>query len=205
MIFGAQHAANLPQHLFHAHVRTRVARAVVAREKQLQLFAGLPRMPRPQHPFELVRVRSGRSPTPPEQSPSSAWILRLACGCGSPKSFRRARGRPVAIFISEIVFAAEAQQRVAILRKRRRARGPSPTTARVLSKTVFHTRYGKKHLQQRGEPADLSRPPRQRVHHFRRRLLEAGHEHRAALVPALSQARPSIARNVSEPVPDDRW
>src|SRR5258708_10529940 len=48
----AENMPNLPQHLLHAHIAAGIARAVVAGEEQLQLFARGPALAESQHPAE---------------------------------------------------------------------------------------------------------------------------------------------------------
>ena len=51
-ISRAEHVAHLAEHFLHAHVAAGVARAVVARKEQLQLFARGPALAETEHPAE---------------------------------------------------------------------------------------------------------------------------------------------------------
>ena len=66
--------------------------------------------------------------------------------------------RQVAVFIHEMILAAEAQQRIAILRKRRRSPPHLRDHSRVVEHRVPHE-VRQKNFQQRREPPDFPARP----------------------------------------------
>ena len=102
--------------------------------------------------------------------------------------------------IREIIFAAEFQQRIAVLRKRHGLAAHFGRT-RELSNTVFQTRYGKKTFSSEAPaPTDRRGPPAHSP--FRKWLFRDG-KNRPAL-PLRCCQRVVTSRNVCDPVPDDR-
>ena len=61
-ILRPQNPPDLPQHLFHPHIRSRVARPVVPRKQQLQFLARLPRLPLAHHPLNFLALDNARYP-----------------------------------------------------------------------------------------------------------------------------------------------
>ena len=60
--FVAENVADLAQHLLNAYVRSHIACAVVAGEKQFQLLSRLPGLPCPEHPAEFRAFDAARNP-----------------------------------------------------------------------------------------------------------------------------------------------
>ncbi len=58
----AKNVPNLPQHLLHAHVAAGIARAVIAGEEQLQLFAWSPALTETEHPAEARDLNQRADP-----------------------------------------------------------------------------------------------------------------------------------------------
>jgi hypothetical protein len=59
----AEDVVDLAQHLLHAHICARVARAVVTGEEEFQLIARLPSAARAQHPFEFRQLDQSADPS----------------------------------------------------------------------------------------------------------------------------------------------
>ena len=114
--------AHLPQHFFHAHVRTGVSRSVVSGKKELQSLPGFHGLPAPSiHSslFSSIRALTQASST----ESMSIMGAHPVKGCRLAAAGERSR-RPVAIFVREVRFAAELQERKAVTRKTERACGP---------------------------------------------------------------------------------
>ena len=83
----------------------------------------------------------------PAQHPSRFGAFNIAADPGFQNKVHHAavpplRRGPRLVLILEIILSAELQQRKTVLRERHRLRRPSSEVTRVLSNTVFHTRYG---------------------------------------------------------------
>ena len=61
-VLRPQNPADLPQHLLHSHIRSRVARPVVTRKQQLQFLARLPRLALAHHPLNFLALDNARYP-----------------------------------------------------------------------------------------------------------------------------------------------
>ncbi len=59
----AQNVPDLPQHLFHPHIRPHVSRAVVAGKQKFQLLTGLPALACAQHPSRLRPLDRAADPS----------------------------------------------------------------------------------------------------------------------------------------------
>ena len=61
-ILRPQNPPDLPQHLFHSHIRSRITRPVVARKQQFQFLARLPGLPLAHHPLNFLALDDARYP-----------------------------------------------------------------------------------------------------------------------------------------------
>src|SRR5690242_11708973 len=134
-ICGAEHVPHLPQHFLDAHVRSGVARTVVARKEQPQFFAGHPATPQAKCP--------GQSPDFDERAHP-----------GNKQKIRHARAPPTAADFSGRSVAGHGFAGYRNLFSRLNLRrgnaydenlaggSPSSCTTRELSNTVFHFKYG---------------------------------------------------------------
>ena len=66
-VLRAKNMADLPQHFLNAHIATGIARAVIARKEELQLFAGRPALAEAEHPAEARDFNQGADPSDEEE------------------------------------------------------------------------------------------------------------------------------------------
>src|SRR5579863_2469364 len=119
--------ANLAQHLFHAYVRSHIPRAVITGEQELELFAGLPGLIATQHPSRLGAFDVSADPGFQNEIHHAAVPPRAA-GQGW--------------YVYSKLFSRLNLSSGKLYSENGTGLRPSSDVTRVLSNTVFQTRYG---------------------------------------------------------------